>query len=82
MWDLGRGFYCNDLARSRREGQLRIGHNVAFGPPPQLPQFGENELSRNSRLPAHCSLSAQRILAYGPMVNVPTKLTLREELPR
>jgi len=32
--------------------------------------------------PSNRTAGAQRILVYCPMVNVPTKLTLREELPR
>jgi hypothetical protein len=49
MWDSWGNFCSGYLARSTRGGGRRIGHNVAVGCPPQGPQFGENDLSRNSR---------------------------------
>jgi hypothetical protein len=34
---------------ARKGGDFGIGQHVAFGCPPKLPPFGENDLSRNSR---------------------------------
>jgi hypothetical protein len=40
------GKFCSrDLARAGRERERRIGQNVAFGSPPQMPQFEENDPS-------------------------------------
>ena len=51
-------------ARSTRDGERGRGQNVVAGRPPLKPQFGENDLSRNSRPQAHRHAAGPRRLGY------------------
>jgi hypothetical protein len=62
MWPSWGRFHSRDRARSTRGCRGRIGQNVAFGCPREMPQFEENELSRNSRLQAQRNAARPRHL--------------------
>jgi hypothetical protein len=60
MWPSRGKFHSRDRARSAREGEGRIGHNVAFGRPPQMPQFEENNPSTEIPRLAYCDTARPR----------------------
>jgi hypothetical protein len=73
MWRSWAKFHARDRARSGSEGKGRIGHNVAFGRPPQMPQFGENDPSSEIPRLAYCGTARPRRLGVPhPKAAVPT----------
>jgi hypothetical protein len=68
-WDSWEKFCSGDLARSTRDWHRRVRQIVPGGRPlKEVPQFGENDLSRNSRARAHRNTAWPRHLraSYPP----------------